>query len=157
MKPIIEFIERFGVDPQVYLVCDCVDKSGRCEVFGQRDGARNRWRLRRADGLERHAENAQDLLDAIEELGVDSRSVRRQFHTIAMMQIVFAKSMLDEAMSVFGAADLDNAVFEHERFVVDLQRLVSELTGPTLSVVTGGSPSGDGKRAVHKSGLSLVR
>lgn len=155
MQSIIEFIEGFSLEPQIYVVSRCVDKKMRCAILWRRE--QGVWRLCRSDGVDREANDSLGVMNAIRELDVDEREATHQLYTVAMTQIVLAKRMLDEATSVFGSADLDEAVSGHREFVTTLQKVVGELTGRSLSIVPGGRSGTKAERDRTKSFLSVVR
>jgi hypothetical protein len=152
MQPILDFLDRYAIDPHVYVVAHGPDLADRYELFWDRD-ATVHWRLRAFGASEwEHCSSAR-LIARLNELGIDIVSVEQQVRGIVLMQVVFADTLLTEARDVFGEHGVRQALRDHADFLSDLRHTVLSLTRGTLRPVLGG---GEGS-PVREGHLSIVQ
>ena len=152
MKELIEFIDRYAIDPHVYVVAPRVRQAGRYEIFWDRDGGATRWRFRLVGTSLWDRAASDSVVAALVERGVDVERVEYQLRSVAMAQVVFAESLIQEARVLFGSATVERAVEDHHAFLNELKLLVTKYARVGLKSLTGG-----GERSGAKNGhLSVV-
>lgn len=152
LKALIEFIDRYAIDPHVYMVAPRVGHSGRYEIFWDREGAPTRWRLRLigASSWERASSDA--IIGVMQACGIDLERVEYQLRSVAMAQVVFAEALSHEARSLFGADTVERAVEDHQVFLNELKQLVTKYARGGLEPLTGGGQ----RSSVRRGHLSVV-
>lgn len=152
MKALVEFIDRYTIDPHVYLVVPRRRHPGRYEIFWDRENQPCRWRLRPVGDTVWERVPSDRLLEVLHEKGIDIERVEYQLRTVALAQVVFAEALTQEARGLFGAETVVRAVEDHHAFLEELKQLVTRYARGTLRPIAGGGES-SGARGGH---LTLV-
>jgi hypothetical protein len=151
MQPILDFIDRYAIDPHIYVVATQPSGGGRFELFWDRETTEH-WRIRPFGTTEWRRHSSAQLISALRSLDVDLDTVERQLRTVALTQVVFAETLTAEAREVFGAESVQRALIDHAAFLEDLRRIVMSFTRNTLRPIPGG-----GEASASRSGhLSVV-
>lgn len=151
MEALIEFIDRYAIDPHVYMVAPRVGQSGRYEIFWDRDGTPTRWRLRLLGTTVWRRASSDAIISVLTECGVDLERVEYQLRSVAMAQVVYAEALTNEARTLFGKDTVARAVEDHQAFLDELKLLVAKYARG-LTPLTGG-----GEGSATKTGhLSVV-
>jgi len=137
VKALVEFIDRYTIDPHVYLVVPCVRQSGRYEIFWDREHHPNRWRLRLIGEVEWERVPSDYLLEVLQEKDVDLERVEYQLRSIALAQVVFAEALTQEARGLFGDETVVRAVADHHAFLEQLKQIVNRYARGTLRPLLG--------------------
>jgi hypothetical protein len=152
VKALIDFIDRYAIDPHVYMVAPRVGQSGRYEIFWDRDGGSTRWRLRLIGAASWTRASSETIVDVMSQCGVDLERVEYQLRSVAMAQVVFAEALSHEARCLFGSDTVERAVEDHQAFLNELKHLVTKYASGGLKTLAGG-----GERSmVRKGHLSVV-
>lgn len=152
MKALIEFIDRYTIDPHVYLVVPRVKDPGRYEIFWDREHQPNRWRLRLVGEVNWERVPSERLIDVLDEKDIDIERVEYQLRSVALAQVVFAEALTQEARGLFGAETVVRAVADHNAFLEELKQIVNRYARGTLRPIAGGGER-SGARGGH---LTLV-
>lgn len=152
MKALVEFIDRYTIDPHVYLVVPRVGQPGRYEIFWDREHQPNRWRLRLIGEVEWERVASERLVEVLQEKDVDLERVEYQLRSIALAQVVFAEALTQEARGLFGDETVVRAVADHHAFLEQLKNIVNRYARGTLRPIAGGGER-SGARGGH---LTLV-
>lgn len=151
MQALIEFIDRYAIDPHVYVVAPRVGQSGRYEIFWDREGYPTRWRLRLLGTTPWLRASSEAIVSVLSDCGLDLERVEYQLRSVAMAQVVFAEALTNEARSLFGTDTVARAVEDHHAFLDELKLLVAKYARG-LTPLTGG---GEGS-ALKRGHLSVV-
>jgi hypothetical protein len=149
MQTIIDFIDRYAIDPHIYVVASTRSGHQRFELFWDRE-ATEHWRLRVLGQADWERCPSARLIQKLREIELDMAAVEQQLRTVAMTQVVFAETLSAEAREVFGAESVRRALVEHASFLADLRRMVLSFTGRALRPIRGGGESSE-TRSGHLS------
>lgn len=153
MQSILEFLDRHAVDPHIFFSLPSARAElGRVELFWERKRATDRWRLRSQDKLHTEYCDYVALPATLGRWGVSAFDVEHQLKTVALTQVFFAQSLLEDATRVFGAGQIAQATAEHRQFLDSLKKVVTSLVRRPLQAVAG-EGTGGGR---SKARLSLV-
>jgi hypothetical protein len=150
LKALIEFIDRYAIDPHVYIVAPRVGQTERYEIFWDRDGNPTRWRLRLIGTTSWIRAASDSIVKVLEQCGVDLDRVEYQLRSVAMAQVVFAEALSTEARCLFGSETVERAVEDHQAFLNELKSLVTKYARGGLKPLTGGG-EGSGVKRGHLS------
>jgi hypothetical protein len=152
VKALVEFIDRYTIDPHIYIVVPRVRQPGRYEIFWDREHQPNRWRLRLVGDVNWERVSSERLLEVLAEKDIDVERVDYQLRSVALAQVVFAEALTQEARGVFGAETVVRAVEDHHAFLEELKQIVNRYARGTLRPIAGGGER-SGARGGH---LTLV-
>jgi hypothetical protein len=151
MQTILDFIDRYAIDPHIYVVASTRDSQARFEMFWDRE-ATDHWRIRVFGSTDWERCSSARFIVRLMELDLDLAAVEQQLRTVALTQVVFAETLTAEAKEVFGADSIRRALLDHAAFLNDLRGIVARFTRRTLRPIPGG-----GELSETRSGhLSVV-
>lgn len=152
MKTLVEFIDRYTIDPHIYVVARRVVDDQRYEIFWDREEQPHRWRLSPLGEGSWECVSSERIVDTLHELGVDVERVEYQLRSVVLAQVVFAETLTREARELFGSEAISRAIVDHHAFLEELKRLVHRYARGTLRPIEGG-----GERSTIRGGhLTLV-
>lgn len=146
MKALVEFIDRYTIDPHIYIVAPRVRHPGRYEIFWDRENQPSRWRLRLVGEVNWERVASEGLIEALEERGIDVERVEYQLRSVALAQVVFAEALTQEARVLFGVDTVVRAVADHHAFLEELKQLVNRYARGTLRPISGGGERSGARR-----------
>jgi hypothetical protein len=155
MQHLLDFINDHTLDEQLYLVVDT--PAGELELLWRRQVDAGLWQLRpnKCEGPWQLVHRG-DLLDHLEERGVDLPLVEHELKAMVITQIAFADIVLRDAAVLLGRDVVQQAVRQHRGFMAELQgeiRRLIEPPRPSMVVVNGG-----GAQTLVRAGhLTVVR
>ncbi len=152
MKALIEFIDRYTIDPHIYIVVPRQRHPGRYEIFWDREHQPNRWRLRLVGEVNWERVSSERLIDTLLDKDIDVERVDYQLRSVALSQVVFAEALTQEARCLFGVETVARAVADHNAFLEELKQIVNRYARGTLRPIAGGGER-SGARGGH---LTLV-
>jgi hypothetical protein len=141
VKALVEFIDRYTIDPHIYLVVPRVRQPGRYEIFWDRENQPSRWRLRLVGDSVWERVTSEQLLGVLDSKNIDIERVEYQLRSVALAQVVFAEALTQEAKSLFGAEMIARAIADHQAFLEELKQLVNRYARGTLRPIAGGGES----------------
>lgn len=147
MDNLIAFLEAKCLEPKLYwrvksLALEAGEDPAMYELEWHRD-RKAKWHLRRLPPSPLVEPNLEvtdathpwqvipsdEIQERLESLGLDTTDVWRQVESTALQQVVFAKLMVDDALEVFGADKIEQAIKETDDFLHQLGTVVSDLMG----------------------------
>lgn len=152
MQHLIDFIDRYAIDPQIYIIAPHRQSAQRFELYWEREKAPMRWRVRLIGDATWTRTTSPMLLPVLEQRGADIQRVEAQLRSIALTQVVFAETLTKEARRLFGPHCVEQAVEDHHAFLDEIQAVVGRFARGRLRALAGGGQASDAK-AGH---LSLV-
>jgi hypothetical protein len=151
VKALVEFIDRYTIDPHIYVVARRVTDPQRYEIFWDREEQPRRWRLRPVGEGPWERVSSDGIIEALHQRGVDVERVEYQLRSVVLAQVVFAETLTREARELFGAEAISRAILDHQAFLEELKRLVHRYARGALRPIEGG-----GERSTIRGGhLSL--
>lgn len=152
VKALVEFIDRYTIDPHIYVVARRVADPQRYEIFWDREERPHRWRLRPLGEGAWERVSSERIIDVPNQHGVDVERVEFQLRSVVLAQVVFAETLTREARELFGPEAISRAIVEHHAFLEELKRLVHRYARGALRPIEGG-----GERSTIRGGhLTLV-
>lgn len=148
MQHYIDFIDRYAIDPQIYIVAPHQNARQRFELYWEREKGPQRWRLRLIGEQDWTRLSSSTLRSVLEQRGADIPRVEAQVRAIALTQVVFAETLAAEARRLFGARCVEQAVEDHHAFLNEIQAVVGHFARGRLKALAGGGES-SGNRAGH--------
>ncbi len=152
VQAILHFLDRHAVDPHIFFTIPEHSMRTRVELFWERKRTTKPWRLRSEDKERVEYCDYRELPEVLRRWGVSTAEVERHLRTVALTQVFFAQSLLEDATRVFGQREIDTATAEHREFLESLKQIVSSLVRKPLRAVSGQGVGGGRSQAR----LSLV-
>lgn len=146
MQSVLDFIDRYAIDPQIYIVAPHADGKQRFELYWERDKSPTRWRFRLIGNGEWIRLSTPMLATVLRQKGADMERLEFQLRSIALTQVVFAETLTEEARRLFGSRCVDQAVEDHHVFLEQIQSAVGRFARRRLTALPGGG-QGSKKRA----------
>ena len=142
------------METQLYFVA--ASPAGDLELLWQRNDAPEHWQLRpyRSPGPAELIHRG-ELIERLEQRGVDMLGVKRELHAMLAAQIAFADMVLRDADQELGRELVERYVAANQTFILQLKAAVEQVTAPkrAMKVVHGG-----GEQTASRAGhLNIVR
>jgi hypothetical protein len=141
VKALVEFVDRYTIDPHIYMVAPRMRQPGRYEIFWDREHLPCRWRLRLVGDVTWERFPSEQLIEVLTTRAIDVERVEYQLRSIALAQVVFAEALTQEAKSLFGRETVVRAIADHHAFLEELKQLVNRYARGTLRPIDGGGES----------------
>jgi hypothetical protein len=155
MQHLLDFIHEHTLEEQLYFVA--ATPVGELELMWRRGLGENLWEVRpnKCEGPWQPV-HCGDLLEHLEERGVDMQAVERELQAMVVTQLAFADVVLRDATQLLGRDVVQRAVHRHRDFMTELQGAIQRLASPgraSMIVVPGG---GD-QTSAREGHLTVVR
>jgi hypothetical protein len=131
LQALIQFIENYCFDEQVYVVVPTAD-GGEEEVYWRRSAPERPWFVQRRGG-----DNASiwrysgvSLIPALERRGADLDALERELRALVSLQVSFADQMLREARRLLGDAEVEASLYSIDELRRSLTDAIRDLHAP---------------------------
>lgn len=144
MEQLLEFLDRYTFDRQFYWLLPAADQIRQIELRWQKD-EKIRWSYRVKGDLFWRLVRNDDLTQTLEREGLSMAAFEERLRTAVLEQVVFAEFMMKEARTIFGEETIQQALTEHEVFMIQVRdtisRLMQEKSKPADPVAKTSSPA----------------
>jgi hypothetical protein len=134
MQHLLDFIHEHNFEQQLYLAVQTPEGSLRL-TWQRQENLDDLWQVSAADGGEPELVHCGDLLDHLEERGVDLAAFARELRGIVLTQLEVADILLRDAKQLLGPEVVQRRLFELRGSALKLS--AAQDTRPSLTLLQG--------------------
>ncbi len=123
-QDILEFIESFCFDEQLYWRLPDVYERNQFELHWRRADRSKPWRLRALGSNNWHYMDRTQLLDTLAAEHVDMAALEKSLASAVLTQAVYANFVIEGAHKIFGESRVQKAIQETQTFLANLKETV---------------------------------
>ena len=127
MNKLLKFMEMSVIDPQLYWRIPSQDGKDLYEVQWRRED-KSRWRMRKVGEVLWQLSTEESLMGDLNTRGIDAYLFEIKLRNSIMQQVTFADRIVRDAKKIFGQSEVEQAVYEHTSFLLQLEEAIQNLT-----------------------------